>query len=45
MIEIVKKNYKGNWETYKRHNNIANFSNQNKSLDIPAGNVVSTKIQ
>ena len=32
MVEIVKKNYKGNWETYKRHNAILNFSNENKAV-------------
>lgn len=45
MVEIVKKNYKGNWETYKRHNNITNFHNENKSLEIPSsGNPLSSKI-
>lgn len=45
MVEIVKKNYKGNWETYKRHNNIINFHNENKSLEIiPSGNPLSSKI-
>ena len=45
MVEIVKKNYKGNWETYKRHNAIANFSAQNKAIKIDKITPLTSKIQ
>ena len=46
QVEIVKKNYKGNWETYKRHNAIANYYLENKASKIETeNNAVSSKLQ
>lgn len=33
-IYIVKNNYKGNWEVYKNHKSLRNYTNENKIVEL-----------